>query len=102
MTSSLILYAYYYRYRQSKKSVQDLINADNITSAKNLLDQYTQEHDTYTQSNNISTTDESFTSIDNRSLNHAKEHLDIFAALPDIEPEQKQAAIDALDIEQAA
>ena len=100
MTSSLLLYGYYYRYRQARKSVKDLVTADNFSTAKTFLDSYKAQHDNYVQNGNISTEDESFTAIDNRSLQHAKDHLESVIELdsrPIEQESQKQAAIDALN-----
>ena len=91
--TNLLLYAYYYRYRQARKSVKDLVLVDNFNTAKTLLDNYKQQHDNYIQSGNISLENESFTAIDNLSIHHASDHLEV----AENNPIQKQATIDALD-----
>lgn len=89
--TSYLYYNYYYRYRDVRKNIkQDLINND-ISGAKIKLDQYIIENDNYINNNNIPNTGITFTSIDNLSLHHAKDHI-IFANIP----EQKQATQDAL------
>lgn len=94
--TNLILYGYYYRYRQARKSIKDLVTADNFSTAKTFLDSYKAQHDNYVQNGNISTTDENFTAFDNRSIHHAADHLDAVNQSPQ-DQTQKQATIDALD-----
>ena len=97
MTSSLILYGYYYRYKQVRKSIKDLVSADNFSTAKTFLDSYKAQHDNYVQNGNISTTNDNFTALDNRSIHHASDHLDVVVNQNPEDQIQKQATLDALD-----
>lgn len=94
--TNLILYGYYYRYRQARKSVKDLVSADNFSTAKTILDQYIQEHDAYMQNNSIPIIHDNFTTTDNASLHHASAHMEAVIFNPNNQI-QKQATIDALD-----
>ena len=91
--TNVLFYNYYYRYRQARKTVKDLVAADDFTTAKNLLDSYVAEHDNYTSTRNITVNDSTFTGLDNMSLHHGQDHLEVAAT----SQEQKQATIDALN-----
>lgn len=97
MTSNLILYGYYYRGKSQRQVIKALIEIDNdISGAKTKLDEVIAEHDNYVNSRGIAINDgNSFTSVDNLSLHHAKDHLDVFDSTQ--QPPQKDAAINALN-----
>lgn len=89
----------FYWYIQERNNIKDIINTD-VNQAKTELDVIVAEHNQYVADNQINLLqDQDPEVIDNLSLNHAKEHLDAFVTVPTQEPEQKQAAIDALDEE---
>lgn len=91
--TNVFLYSYYYRYKQARKTVRDLVAADDFTTATTLLDSYVTEHDNYISSRNITVDDSTFTGLDNMALHHGMDHMR--TAATDII--QKQAAIDALN-----
>lgn len=93
MSANVLFYNYYYRYKQARKTVKDLVTANDFNTAKTLLDSYVAEHDNYTSSRNIIVNDSTFTGIDNLSLHHGKDHLEV----AETSQEQKQATIDALN-----
>lgn len=97
MTSNLLLFYYYYRYKQSRQTIKNIIDIDDdIAEAKNRLDQIIVENDNYIDSNNIPKNDDSnFSSLDNMSLHHAKLHLDDFVNTG--QSHQKPAAVRALE-----
>lgn len=93
MSANVLFYNYYYRYKQARKTVKDLVIANDFQNAKTLLDSYVAEHDNYTTSRNITVNDSTFTGIDNMSLHHGQDHLDAAAT----DSLQKQATINALN-----
>lgn len=95
MTNFIITYQYYYRYRQARKTIRDLVASDNFVDAQNMINSFVTEHDNYINNNGnpIPNTGETFTSVDNLSLHHGKDHLE-FAENDSI---QKQATLDALN-----
>lgn len=93
MTNFIILYEYYYRYRQSRKTIRDLVASDNFVDAQNMINSFIIENDNYINSNGIPNTGETFTSVDNLSLHHGRDHLTV----AENNPVQKQATIDALE-----
>jgi len=87
------IYYYYYRYKHFRKVVKNLLQNNDIVTAKTILSSTLTEHDNYMNSSEIPNDGISFTSIDNRTLRHGKLHSET----SDVEPNQKQAAIDALN-----
>lgn len=66
---------------------------NDIPTAQSLLQDYVTEHDNYMNNNSIPNDAESFTSLDNFSLHHALDHIQV----ANNNPTQKQATIDALN-----
>lgn len=95
MTNSIILYSYYYKYREHRKQIKNLVQSNSFTEGRNKIDAVIAEHDNYVNSRGIQNNGNNFTSLDNLSLKHASDHLE-FAPVYE---EQKQATIDALDEE---
>lgn len=94
--TNLLLHNYYYRGKSQRKIIRDLVSTDNIAEAQTRLNAAITEHDNYITSSNIPNTGDTFTSVDNLSLHHCKDHLDAFQN--DITQEiQKEAATNALD-----
>ena len=92
--TSLLLYGYYYRFRDSRKHIRDLIvQSDNILEASSRLDQAISEDDNYIISKNVTA---GFAVLDNMSLHHARDHLNEFQDNPEIIG-QRDATISALD-----
>lgn len=89
------IFSYYYRYKQSRKVARDLLQNNDIATAKSLLNSTLTEHDNYMNVNGIPNDGINFTSKDNRSLRHGKLHSET----SDVEVNQKQAAIDALNVD---
>jgi hypothetical protein len=95
---NLLIHSYYYRGKSHRQAVKTLLQIDNnITGAKNRLDTAVQEHDNYISSRGIINDGNNFTSADNYSLHHCKEHLDRFINSAQQQAHQKNAAITALD-----
>jgi hypothetical protein len=88
----LLFYDYYYRFREHRKQIKNLVIANNHEAAISKLDTVIEEHNNYITSRNIENNGNTFTSLDSFSLRHAKNHTKYI----DI-PIQKQAVIDALD-----
>lgn len=89
---SVIIHNYYYRYRQYRKNIKDLVNNENYTEARNQLNSLITEHDSYilnTASNS------EFSLAENSSIHHANAHLTSFENTGQIH--QKDAIINALD-----
>lgn len=74
------------------------MSADNITEAQTKINAAITEHDNYITNNNITNDGTTFTSVDNLSLHHAKNHLDAFEQHPE-QTNQKDATIRALEEE---
>ena len=85
------IYYYYYRNRQQRKLVKTLIENNNIEDASSLLDSTISEHDSYYEN----VTNSEFTDADNKSIHHAKDHLDSFKNSN--QETQKEATTRALD-----
>ena len=100
MTSNLILYGYYYRGKSQRQVIKALIvgssSGSDITNAKTKLDEVIAEHDNYISSRGIANDGNTFTSIDNLSLHHSKDHLDRFLDGAQTQTKQKEKAISAL------
>jgi len=101
--SNLLIHSYYYRGKSHRQVVKTLLqdgNNNNITEAKDRLDEAVQEHDNYIISRGLINDGNNFTSADNYSLHHAKEHLDRSINSTTTEEQidqQKNATILALD-----
>jgi hypothetical protein len=93
--TNLLLYNYYYRSKSKRNTIKNVLESDDIINAQILLDEEINTHDNYISSNNIVDDGESFTSVDNRALHHAKRHLDAFQISGQIQ--QKEATARALD-----
>jgi hypothetical protein len=95
---NILLFTYYYKYKQARKVIRDLIDID-IEQAQTKLNQNIQEHDNYVTNNNspISLDQDTFTKTDNLSLHHAKDHLDAFQQDTNQNIIQKDAATKALE-----
>lgn len=91
--TNLLIYGYYYRYKQARIGVKNLVTSDDFSNASTMLTNYVNEHDNYVTSRGIDVTTETFTANENKSLHHGFDHLQI--ASSDII--QKQATIDALN-----
>lgn len=91
--TNLIIHEYYYNGKSSRKTIKDLVSTDNFTEALDKLNQAITEHDNYLNSKGIPNNGTSFTSVDNLSLKHAKDHLEFVSK----DPKQKQSVLDALD-----
>lgn len=97
MTADLLIFTYYYKYKQSRQLIRDLVSNDNLTEAKNKLDPIVEEHNNYINDRGIVNDATNFTSQDNYSLRHAKVHLD--ALIRTGQTHQKGATVDALNAE---
>lgn len=101
---NIILHGFYYRYREERKQIKNLVQSENYVDAKNKIDITIIEHDDYIQNRNITNDGNNFTSDDNFSLYHARKHLDGVLQLIQEQREdkliqrQKQSTIDALVI----
>lgn len=73
------------------------MSADNVTEAQTKINAAIIEHDNYINNNNITNNGTTFTSVDNLSLHHCKDHLDAFQDTGQTAIEQKEAAVNALD-----
>lgn len=93
--TNIFFYNYYYRYKQSRKTIRDLVAANDFQNATTLLDSFVAEHDNYVTSRNITVNDSTFIGIDNMSLHHGQDHLRVV----ETSTIQKQAIIDALNEE---
>lgn len=93
--TNLLLHEYYYRGKSQRQLVKTLIESNDITNAQIKLIAAITEHDNYINSRGITNDGTTFTSVDNLSLHHAKDHLDSFQDTDTIE--QKEAATNALD-----
>lgn len=91
----LLHYSYFFKYKQYRNEIKNLIEIDNdIVAAKTLLHSTITEHDNYITVNNIENIGDTFTSIDNLSLHHANDHLRAFEESS--VQQQKDATVDAL------
>lgn len=93
--TNIVLFGYYFKYKQNRQVIKDLVSVDNFSQALAQLQQIVTEHNNYVSANNIENTGNNFTSVDNLSLNHAKDHLASF--VENGQSHQKGATIDALD-----
>lgn len=91
--TNLIIHGYYYRGKSSRKIIKDLVTVDNLAEAQTKIDEAIAEHDNYIITRNIPNEGDNFTSVDNLSLHHAADHL----KYANIQPNQKEATINALD-----
>lgn len=91
--TNLLVHEYYYRYREHRKQIKNLVQSTNYQEARNRIDAVIAEHDNYMNNRGIANDGISFTSLDNLSLKHASDHLE-FASIYE---NQKQATIEALD-----
>jgi len=87
------IYYYYYRYKDFRKVAKNLLQNNDIATAKTILNSTLIEHDNYMNNNGIPNDGNNFTSMDNKTIRHGKLHSET----SDLEPSQKQAAIDALN-----
>lgn len=72
----LLLYTYYYKYKDERKVIKNLVESDNVEVASIQINDVITEHDTYVNERGIQNDGNNFTSIDNLKLHHAKLHLD--------------------------
>jgi hypothetical protein len=87
-----LLHNYYYRNRDQRKYIKNLVQLDDFSNAQTKLAQVILQDDNYIQSKNVTT---EFAINDNSSLHHAQDHLDSFQITNT--SEQKDATIRALD-----
>lgn len=80
-----------------RQIVKTLVENNNISEAKTILDTAIIEHDNYIISRNIENTGDTFTSVDNLSLHHGQDHLNSFIDSTGQQIHQKDATIDALN-----
>jgi hypothetical protein len=90
---SAIVYGYYYRFKAARTTIKDLVTIDNLEEATTKLDIYISEHDNYIS--NVNLGNSVFTDTDNKSLHHAKRHLNAFNITGQLY--QKNKTIRALD-----
>lgn len=93
---NLLVHNYYYRYREYRNLIKNMIISDEYTGARNILEDVVSEHDNYINSHGIQNDGNNFTSVDNFSLHHAFDHIRGFISRPE-ELLQKDATIGALD-----
>ncbi len=91
--NNIFYYTYFYKYKQERLNVKELIKSDNFSGAISKLNSLITEHDDFINSNSIQNDGTSFTSIDNLTMKHARRHLDHAT----FEANQKQATINILD-----
>lgn len=90
--TNIVFYSYFHRYKQARITINDLVSANDFENAITLLNSYVVEHDNYITARNIAINDTTFTGMDNITLHHAKDHLEV--AMGD--QLQKEATLDAL------
>ena len=84
-------YSYFFRYKEFRKQIKSLVELNDTITAKSLIDAVILEHDNYILLNNIETSGDNFTSVDNLSLHHARDHLNFIE-----QQNQKDAVTKAL------
>lgn len=91
--TSYLYYQYFYKYRDQRKYIKNLVESDNILSASTRLNDVISEDDNYIIQKNVTT---EFAILDNMSLHHARDHLNEFQNNSE-QIEQKDATISALN-----
>jgi hypothetical protein len=69
--TSLLLYNYYYRYREKRKQVKNLVDSNNNVGAKTMLESAITEHNSFYNNGK-----KDFNYGEKIMMEHAKRHLD--------------------------
>lgn len=89
---NILYYNYFFKYRDERKVIKNMIQNNDISNATTRINSVISEHDIYLLKTNNNSP---FTTTDNKSLHHAKDHLDAFNFTND--NIQKDASTRALD-----
>lgn len=73
MTTSLILYQYYYRYKQFRKNIKTLVDSLDYTEAQTELETRIAEQQNFY---GLSLSNSEFNALENSEMIHANTHLD--------------------------
>ena len=82
-------------YKLYRQNILSKVNSQNYSQAKTQLDNIVNQHDVYLSKIVVSLPEDGVVNIDNRSLHHAKDHLDTVVIFPNLQ-NQKQSVISAL------